>query len=232
MRRNSLSLFGVILIISLFFLQSCQAKPEHGVLKRYFQAVKMNDKTTMGNMALQPISPDFASWEITAATEDKITPYDLSELNQKELELKKQVEESVIITMNAKDEVDDALFEMENARTRAARRAAQQKVDEFQVKYEEQRKKHDQVQIDYSAAKAAAAREEELASFSLGAGEVPNIRELTGNIHSKEVDVKITLISGDIKNVRCYLMRYMLEDETLNLPRRGRWKILKFEDLD
>ncbi|MGD2294900.1 MAG: hypothetical protein PVF22_03605 [Candidatus Aminicenantes bacterium] len=231
MKKKSLPLFGVILLISLFFLQSCQSKPEEGVLKRYFQAVRMDDKTTMGTMALEPISPDFVSWEITAVSEEEITPFGLSELNQKEMELKRQVEESVIITMNARDEVDDALFEMENARTRAARRAAQRKVDELQVKYEEQRKKHDQVQVDYNAAKTAAAKEEEIASFSLSAGEVPNIRELTGNVHSKEVDIKITLKSGKTRNVRCFIKKYMLKDETLNLHRNGRWIIIKFEDL-
>lgn len=231
MRRKSLSLLGVILLISLFFLQSCQSKPEVKVLQRYFHALRMGDRTTMGTMALEPISPDFASWEITAASEEKIEPYGLPDLNSKELELKKQVEESVIITMNARDEVDDALFEMENARTRDSRRAAQRKVDELQKKYDEIREKHNQVQVDYSSAQKEAEREERITSFSLGAGEVPNIRELSGNVHSKVVDVKVVLVSGEVKNYKCYLVRYDLRDETLNLHRRGMWKIVRFEDL-
>lgn len=232
MRKKNLSLLGVILLISLFFLQSCQSKPEVKVLQRYFQAVKMNDRTTMGTMALEPISPDFTSWEITATSEETVEPFGLPELNSQELELKRQVEESVIITMNAKDEVDDALFEMENARTRDARRAAQRKVDDLQKKYEEIRAKHNQLQVDYSNAKDKAAKEEKVTSFSLGAGEVPNIRELSGNVHSKEVDVKVTLKSGEVKNYKCILKRYDLRDETLNLARHGMWKILRFEVLD
>jgi hypothetical protein len=232
MRRKSLSLFGVILIISLFFLQSCSSKPETKVLQRYFAAVKMNDKTTMGTMAMEPISPEYASWEITASSEDMIEPYKLPDLNVKELGLKKKVEESVIITMNAKDEVDDALFEMENARSTAARRAARNKVDDLQAKYEGIRETHNQLQTDYNAAKSASQKEEDIAKFSLGAGDVPNIRELSGNVHSKEVDIKVVLVSGDVKNYKCFMMRYDLRDETLNLPRRGMWKILRFEDLD
>jgi hypothetical protein len=232
MRRKSLSLFGVILLISLFFLQSCQSKPETKVLQRYFAAVKMNDKTTMGTMAMEPISPEYASWEIIASSEDVIEPYTLPDLNTKEMELKKKVEESIIITMNAKDEVDDALFEMENARTTQARRAARAKVDDLQTKYEEIRETHNQLQVDYSAAKAASAKEQDIANFSLGAGDVPNIRELSGNVHSKEVDIKIVLVSGDTQNYKCIMVRYDLRDETLNLPRRGMWKILRFENLD
>jgi hypothetical protein len=232
MRRKSLSLFGVILLISLFVLQSCQSKPEAKVLQRYFAAVKLDDKTTMGTMAMEPISPEYVSWEITASSEDMIEPYILPDLNVKELELKKKVEESVIITMNAGDEVDDALFEMENAQTTAARRAARKKVDDLQAKYEVIRETHNQLQVDHSAAKTASAKEQDIANFSLGAGDVPNIRELSGNVHSKEVDIKLVLVSGDTKNYKCLMIRYELRDETLNLPRRGMWKILRFEDLD
>jgi len=232
MRKKSLSLLGVILLISLFFLQSCQSKPEVKVLERYFHAVRMGDRTTMGTMALEPISPEYSSWEITETGEEMIEPFGLPDLNIKELELKKQVEESVIITMNAKDEVDDALFEMENARTREARRAAQRKVDDLQKKYEEIRARHNQVQVDYSRAQEISAREEKVTGFSLGAGDVPNIRELSGNVHSKEVNIKVTLVSGDVKNYKCILKRYDLRDETLNLHRRGMWKILRFEALN
>lgn len=232
MRKKNLSLLGVILLISLFFLQSCQSKPEVKVLERYFHAVRMGDRTTMGTMAMEPISPEFSSWEITATSEETVEPFGLPELNNQELELKRQVEESVIITMNAKDEVDDALFEMENARTREARRTAQRKVDDLQKKYEEIRTRHNQLQVDYSNAQDKAAREEKVTSFSLGAGEVPSIRELSGDVHTKEVDIKVTLVSGEVKNYKCILKRYNLRDETLNLARHGMWKILRFEVLD
>ncbi|UCE22656.1 MAG: hypothetical protein JSV46_10735 [Candidatus Aminicenantes bacterium] len=232
MRKKNLSLIGVILLISLFFLQSCQSKPEVKVLERYFHAVRMGDRTTMGTMALEPISPEYSAWEITATSEETVEPFGLPELNSKELELKKQVEESVIITMNAKDEVDDALFEMENARTREARRAAQRKVDDLQKKYEEIRERHNQLQVDLSSAQDRSAREEKVTNFSLGAGDVPNIRELSGDVHTKEVDIKVTLVSGEVMNYKCILKRYNLRDETLNLARHGMWKILRFEALD
>lgn len=228
MRRKSLSLSGVILLI--FILQSCTSHPEEGVLKRYFQAVRMNDKTTMGTMALEPISPEFTSWEIVNVSEERIEPVTLPELNQEEMDLKTKVEESVVTTVEAREQVDDALFEMENARTRTARRAAQQKVDELQKKYEEIRDNHNQLQTDYNKAKADAAQEEEITSFSLSAGEIPNIRELTGNVHAKEVDIKVVQPGGE-KTFRCYMKKYMLKDEVLNLHRNGRWIILRFEEI-
>lgn len=231
MRRKSISLVALALLLLVFFLQSCQSKPEEGVLKRYFHAVALNDKTTMGSMAMEPIEMDVESWSIVSSSEEIIEPAPLPDLNAKELELKKKVEESVSITVEAKEDLDDAIFEMENARTRTARRVAQQKVDELQAKYEEIRDSHNQVQADYSEAKNAATREESIVNFSIGAGELPNIRDLTGDFHRKEVVIEIQGKEG-IKKYKTYIRRYILQDEALNMTRRGRWIIVKFEPIE
>ena len=226
MRRKSLFVIGVILL--LFILQSCKSKPEEALLKRYFNAIILNDVTTMSTMALEPISMDAQSWEIVSVSEEIVEPVSLPELNKKELELKKKVEDSVGITLDAKDELLDAEYELKQARTRAAKRAAQKKVKELQAKYDEIYENHQQLQKDYTEAKAATAREEQICSFSLGAGDLANIRDLTGQVHSKEVEIKVEGKS-DTKNYKLYLRKYGLKDEVLNVNRRGRWIIVKFE---
>jgi len=226
MKRKSLSAIGVILL--LFVLQSCTSHPEEGLLKRYFSAITLNDVTTMSTMAVEPISMDVESWEIISVSEEKIEPASLPEMNRLELELKKKVEESVGITLDAKDELLDAEYERDQARTRAARRAAQNKVKELQATYDEIYATHQQLQTDYNEAKAATAREEQIASFSLGAGDITNIRDLTGQVHSKEVDIKVVGKEAT-KNYRLYLRMFNLKDEVLNVNRRGQWKIIKFE---
>jgi len=226
MRKKSLSAICVILL--LFILQSCQSKPEEALLKRYFGAITLNDVTTMSTMALEPISMDVESWEIVSVDEEITEPAPLPELNKKELELKKKVEESVGITLDAKDELLDAEYELDKARTRAAKRAAQKKVNELQAKYDEIYANHQQLQKDYNEAKAVTAREEQITSFSLGAGDISNIRDLAGEVHSKEVVVKVEGKSGT-KNYKLYLRKYDLKDEVLNVHRRGQWKIIKFE---
>ncbi len=226
MKRNSLCAIGVILL--LFVLQSCTSNPEEGLLKRYFSAIALNDVTTMSTMAVEPISLDVESWEIISVSEEKIEPTSLPEMNRLELELKKKVEESVGITLDAKDELLDAEYERDQARTRAARRAAQNKIKGLQATYDEIYAVHQQLQTDYNEAKAATAREEQIASFSLGAGDITNIRDLTGEVHSKEVDIKVVGKEAT-KNYRLYLRMFNLKDEVLNVNRRGQWKIIKFE---
>ena len=226
MKKMSLYAMGVILL--LFVLQSCTSHPEEGLLKRYFNAISLNDVTTMSTMAVEPISMDVESWEIISVSEEKIEPTSLPEMNRLELELKKKVEESVGITLDAKDELLDAEYERDQARTRAARRAAQNKVKELQATYDEIYAVHQQLQTDYNEAKTATAREEQIASFSLGAGDITNIRDLTGQVHSKEVDIKVVGKEAT-KNYKLYLMMYNLKDEVLNVNRRGQWKIIKFE---
>ncbi len=226
MRRKSLFVIGAIFL--LFVLQSCKSKPEEALLKRYFNAIILNDVTTMSSMAVEPISMDAESWEIISVSEEKIEPASLPEMNRLELELKKKVEESVGITLDAKDELLDAEYERDQARTRAARRVAQNKVKELQAAYDEIYAVHQQLQTDYNEAKTATAREEQIASFSLGAGDIANIRDLTGQVHSKEVDIKVVGKEAT-KNYRLYLRMFNLKDEILNVNRRGQWKIIKFE---
>ncbi len=226
MKRKSISAIGVILL--LFVLQSCTSHPEEGLLKRYFNAITLNDVTTMSTMALEPISMDVESWEIICVSEENIEPAKLPEMNRLELELKKKVEESVGITLDAKDELLDAEYERDQARTRTARRAAEKKVKELQAAYDEIYATHQELQTDYNEAKAATAREEQITSFSLGASDITNIRDLTGDAHSKEVEVKVVGKEG-MKNYKLYLRMYNLKDEVLNVHRKGQWKIIKFE---
>jgi hypothetical protein len=84
---------------------------------------------------------------------------------------------------------------------------------------------------DYNTAKAAAAAEEEMTMFSLGARELATVRELTGDVHSKDVEVAITTKAGGTKNYKLTMKMYLLRDEVNNIPHRGQWKIIKFESL-
>ncbi|MCK4431844.1 MAG: hypothetical protein KAW19_11160 [Candidatus Aminicenantes bacterium] len=229
MDRKIFSIGGIILL--LFVTYSCVSHPEEALLKRYFNACSLNDIATMSKMALEPIKIDFESWEIINIGEEMIEPASLPEINQKELELKKKVEESVGITLDAKEDLDIAEFDLEKARTRAARNAAGKKINEMKAKYEEQREKHNLVQKDYNEAKAAAKREDEISTFSLGRGEVPNIRDFTGEVYSKDVEVRIKGESGT-KDYKISLKKYILKDEVAGMTFRGRLIILKFEDLN
>ena len=220
---------GVVLI--LVALNSCSSKPEDGLLKRYFHAVSLSDANTMSTMALMPIKLDVESWDITNVSEEEINPTSLPELNKKEMELKKAVEESVGITYEAGVVLDDAKFEYENARSAAAKRRAKSKVDELEESYRVQRDKHNAVQKDYNEAKTAAAKEEEIALFSLGAGDLPTVRDFTGDVHKKTVDIKIVTKTDETKNYRLDIRRYNLRDEGMGLDRRGRWIIVQFEPL-
>lgn len=229
MFRKSLPLIGIVLL--LFLLQSCAQKPEEGVLKRYFHAVSLNDVTTMSTIALEPTAMEATSWKIVKASEEKVNPANLPELEKMEKEFKKKLEEHVSPTVDADDALYAAKEKLRTARTRAARRAAQREVDEAQVKFDEEREIHRQLQRNYNEAKAAAAREEEISTFSLGAGELPNIRELQGELHSKEVEVMLQTKAGT-KSYNFWLRMYDLRDETLGRHYRGRWIIVAIEPLD
>jgi hypothetical protein len=191
----------------------------------------MNDNSTMASMALEPLTMDVSSFSVVSVIAEKIEPAVLPEMSKQEATLKKKLEEHVGPTIDAKDAVDVAKDELDTARTRAAKQAAQKKMDEMQAKYDQEFGLHKELQKGYNDAKAAAAKEEEITAFSLGAKDLVNIRDLTGDVHSKEVDIKIKTRDAGDKNYKLFMRRYILKEETTNLKHNGRWVIVKFEPL-
>ena len=164
-------------------------------------------------------------------SEENISPANLPDMNKLELELKANLEAHVGPTVEADDALYDAKEKLKRARTRAARRTAQDGVDAAQAKYDEERETHKQLQTGYNDAKAKAAEEEEITLFSLGERDLPTIRDLTGEIASKDVTVRTQGPAGT-KDYKFFLRKYSLKDENMNLHYRGRWIITVIEPLD
>lgn len=225
------SLFAIGTLLVLFTLTSCQSNPEKGLLVSYFHAVALNDVTTLSSMALEPVTIDASKWSITKVSEEKIEPAALPDLNVKESDAKKQWETHTPVVLNAKDDLDAAKDELTSARTGAARAAAQVKVTAAQKKYDEEYTLHNGLKKGYNDSKAAAQREEDMTNFSLGAGQLSNIRELKGDVHSKELEVQTTSKDGAVKNFKISIKMYRLKDEAANISRNGRWVIIKFEQI-
>jgi hypothetical protein len=174
----------------------------------------------MSTMAIDPIKIDAESWTTTMVGEEVVEPAALGEMGKTEADLKKQLDAHVGPTLDAKDILDVAKDDFNSARTAAARAAAKARVDEAQ-----------NLQRNYNEAKAAAAKEEEITSFSLGAGQLANIRDLKGEVHSKDVEVEVKTKDGAAKKYRIMMKMYNLRDEAANIAHRGRWIITKFEQL-
>lgn len=231
--RNK-ALFVIGLLVAFLIIQGCTSKPEQGLLSRYFNAVTLNDNDTMSSMALDPFQPEMTSWKIVSISPEKIEPAKLPDLNKAEIEAKKAQDAQIGPTIDADTLLKDAQYEKDTSRSAAGKAAAQRKIDELQVKYDAENAKMQAFKKDYNAAKAAAAAEEEMTLFSLSArdaADLPMVRELTGDVHSKEVVVAITNRAGATKNYKLLMRQYLLKDEANNVPHRGQWKIIKFEPL-
>lgn len=229
MRKKTLIVIG--LLVAFFVVQGCTSKPEKGLLSRYFNAVTLNDNSTMASMALEPFQPDMVSWEIVNIGPEKIEPASLPELNKTEIEAKKAQDAQIGPTIDADTLLKDAQDEKDLSRSAAGKAAAQRKIDDLQAKYDIEYGKMQEFKKAYTNAKAAAAAEEEMTMFSLGLRELATVRELTGNVHSKEVEVSIKTQAGPAKSYRLDMRQYLLRDEANGVNYRGQWKIIKFEPL-
>ena len=229
MRKKTLFVIGLLVVFLV--IPGCSPKPEKGLLARYFNAVTLNDNDTMSSMALEPFQPEMTSWNIVSIGPEKIEPAKLPELNKAEMEAKKAQEAQIGPTIAADELLKDAQYEKDTSRSAGGKAAAQRKIDELQVKYDAENAKMQAFRKDYNVAKAAAAAEEEMTMFSLGARDLPTVRELTGNVHSKDVEVAITTKAGGMKNYKLIMKQYVLKDEVNKINRPGRWVIIKFEPL-
>ncbi|HPW17389.1 MAG TPA: hypothetical protein PLP83_03305 [Candidatus Aminicenantes bacterium] len=229
MRKKTLAVAGVF--VAFLVVQGCTSAPEKTLLKKYFNAVAMNDNDTMSSMALDPLQPDMTSWSIVSIGAEKVEPASLPALNAAEAEAKKAQDAQIGPTLDADSALKDAQYEKELARTAAGKAAAQRNIDKFQAAYDVENAKMQEFKRVYNAAKKAAADEEEMTMFSLGQRDLPVVRSLTGDVHSKDVEIAIVLKNGQTKNYKLMMRQYLLRDEAINLPHRGRWVIIKFEPL-
>ena len=229
MRNKALIVIG--LLVAFLVVQACSSAPEKTLLKKYFNAVLLNDNDTMSSIALDPFQPELGSWGIVSIGQEKIEQATLPALNKAEIEAKKLQDAQIGPTIDADSALKDAQYEMDTSRSAAGKAAAKRKVDELQAKYDIENGKMQELKKVYNAAKAAAAAEEEMTMFSLGARELPVVRDLTGEVHSKDVEVTVTTRAGVTKNYKLAMRMYNLKDEANNIRHPGRWVIIKFEPL-
>jgi hypothetical protein len=228
MRKKTLIVIGVFL--AFLVIQGCTSAPEKTLLKKYFNAVAMNDNDTMSSMALEPLQPEVASWSIVSIGPEKVDPFNLAELSQKETEAKKAQDAQIGPTIDADTALKDAQYEKDTSRSAAGKAAAQRKVDELQKAYDVENGKMQALKKAYNDAKSAASELESMAMFSLGVREMPSIRELTGDVRAKEVVVAITNKAGVTKNYKLDMRQFDLKDPSgRRIP--SRWVIIKFEPL-
>jgi hypothetical protein len=224
MNKKIFSYLGIVLLI--FVIHSCSSHPEEALLDRYFNAMSFNDLNTLSTMAIEPADFEFDSWEIVNVSEEYTEPFALAEMDQKEKELKKQLDDLTTETLDARDAMDVAKFEMERRRTRANI----DKFNEAEENYNKMYEEHKALQKEYNETEQAAEREEKISLFSLG-GDFPRIRQFEGDVHKKEVDIKVTR-NGEEANYKISMRQYELTDPGNNITHTGRWIILRFENLD
>ncbi|MFW6140310.1 MAG: hypothetical protein ACOC5S_03025 [Acidobacteriota bacterium] len=223
MSKKILLYLGIVLLI--FMIHSCTSNPEKTLLDRYFHAMDFNDSNTLSTIAIEPADFEFDSWGIVNVTEEYTETFELPELDKKGKELKKKLDDHTVETLNVRDEVDAAKFEMERRRTRANIN----KFDEAEEKYNKLYEENKELRKEYNEVRDAADREEETALFSLG-GDFSQVRQFEGDVHKKEVEVKVQR-NGEEANYKIYMRRYELKDPTTNITHSGRWIILRFEKM-
>ncbi|MEW6457415.1 MAG: hypothetical protein AB1410_11955 [Acidobacteriota bacterium] len=219
----------IILLLSVLIIGGCKYAAEKAILNKYFNAVRLNDKTTMGSLAVEPMAFTFSKWEIVSISEEKVGDTVLPKLADEEKKLKNQLDELMNRRIEANDELNLAKSNLENAIGRAAQRKFQAEVEEKQKIHDELFNEWKELQKKYTDAKLELSQEKKVVNLSL-LQEIPGVEDMTGTVHVKNVVVNIISPQGT-KKIDINLKRYLLKN-VLGRQFRGRWIIYKFTPVD
>ncbi len=219
-------LLAAVLVFSMIFVISC-SKPEEVFLKKYFNAVQMQDNDTMAAMAVEPVS--FAkpfSFKIKTIGELQEGEAEFAEAVKNFQEVTKKLDDLKPQVLDTNDELEAAKADLAKARSYRKKKELKKKVDELQKKKDELFAQYKELQKQKQAAKEHLDSVVSIIKKSLG----ERVELENANIKKQSKDVVITVNSASgAKDFKVIFVRYLLD--LGNRTQNGRWIILKFVPL-
>ncbi len=215
-------LLAAVLIVSMIFIVSC-SKPEAVFLKKYFNAVQMQDNDTMSSMAVEPVSFVFSKWSINAIGELKSGEAEYAAAKKAFQDVSDKLDALKTDVLDANDALEEAKAALSSTRGYRAKKKAQAKVNELQKKKDELFNQFKELQKQKQAAKDNLEHVIMVIKKSLG-----EHVELEGaNLKKESKDVNISVVSpSGTKEYKVIFVRYIMDIN--GRTQNGRWIILKF----
>lgn len=212
-------------LFCLIIVSTSCSKPGEVSVKKYFVAMKMNDKDTMGSMAIEPKDLEYKDYEITAVSAEDEKDLELPALEEKLKALTKEKTQQGNNAMDAQDNVDDLKDELEETRRASQKAQLRKQIEEAEKTFEEEKQKYNDLVLKIAAAQKAIEREKALIGMSTGRKQ--DLDMFTGKTYYQKVDVKVTLDNDEVKDYVFCLRRneLMLQDKTIG----GRLVIIQID---
>jgi hypothetical protein len=228
-RSRSLALLVPVLLCVLVAV-GCSTPPEQQLLQKYFQAVRMRDNVTLGNIATVIMSPEqdgmVQGFEILKTTPPQITTLKLKELAAAEAAARKDEEEF----NKKKKEYQDANVKMiENVlkaeRENKALRGKEAEVQTAWTKWREETQDHSR---KVAEARKALAAERTLAEVSVFDARNPvDVTQFDGEQQVANLLIKARVKKGDApaedKELHVQLTQVKLTNGPEGRTVSGRW---------
>ncbi len=226
MKRKSLFLLMAIVVLIVAFMTSC-TKPEEAYLKKYFNAIRMNDNDTLSSMAAEPVTFVFTKWKVESVSEVQSGPADYKTYDENYNKIKKELDTLREQILELNDNLEEAKANEKKARGYRAKKKAKETLKELEAKKEELMNQYREKQKELSEAKKTLEHWKRIIFMSLGEMEGVNPAELDLTKETKDVIFTLTTPTGE-KKYKAIFIRY-----NINSPQKrlGRWLILKFEQI-
>ncbi|MCK4763289.1 MAG: hypothetical protein KAW12_13915 [Candidatus Aminicenantes bacterium] len=191
------SIFLLALFCLIIVTTSC-SQPGEATVKKYFVAMKMDDKDTMGSMAIEPKDLEYKEYEIVTLSEPEEKELELAGLEEKLKALIKERTEQGNNAQDAQDNLDDLDDELEETRRASKKAQLRKQIEAADAAFEEEKQKYRDLVQKIVASQKAVEREKSLIGMSTGRKQ--DLDMFTGKTYYQKVDVKVTLANDEVKD--------------------------------
>ena len=163
--KKSILLMAVFCSIIIF--TSC-SQPGEVTVTKYFQAMKMNDKDTMGSMAVQPKDLEYKSYEIVNIAEPVEKDLELPVLEERMKKMNAKKTKQGNNAMDASDNLEDLKYDLEIARGSRTKAQLKKQIGEAEKVFGVEKEKYNQITLKVTALNKKISRERNLIKMSTG----------------------------------------------------------------
>lgn len=228
-RSRSLALL-VPAFVCVLVAVGCSTPPEQQLLQKYFQAARMRDNVTLGNIATVIMSADedgiVQGFEILKAAPPEVTTLKLKELAAAEAEVRKAEEE---FNKKKKEYQDANVKAIENVlKAERENKTLRGKDAEVQVEWTKWREETQEHAKKVADARQALAAERRLAEVSVFDARNPvDVTQFDGELQRSDLIIKAKVKKGDApaadQDLHVQLTKVDLKNGPEGKTVSGRW---------
>jgi DNA repair exonuclease SbcCD ATPase subunit len=210
-------------------------EPEKLIVKKYFQAIKGNDRDVLNTLALEPRLIPNKTFEVISMQGPQVVEFVLPMLMKEQGELTKKRKARIMDVLDKMDDVTDWEDELAENPERKDKEKLQKKITKYKQDVESLKEEIKRIQANINEVKKVIATEKEIFHLSMGTKDAVEMSRFLDKYHVDEVKhrirVRVKTAGGDNNDYDFLLRRIVLKSGEGQIVKTGRLIIVDILNL-